>query len=333
MNNISKLLAVILFISPLHVYADTLAVTPGSGVNINGKNDGGGNFTPRHVPCDATNPDICTPIDATKGMGVNELDGSNVTIGAKADAKSTATDTTPLTIMSVLKQISASVQSLVSGITATVSGTVSAIQSGAWNITNITGTISLPTGAGTSANQTSQITQETTTATGVGAPADAAYAGSGSAGLIAVGKGIYNALIAAVPAGTNTIGAFFQANGDPCSSQAHVYTPISLSAAATTVLVSGVSSKKKFICAIMLKNNAANNVALFSGSGATCGTSPHSVMGGQTTGAGFILAANDGFVAGSGSNAIAATSTNADDLCIALSAASQVSGYAVTVDN
>lgn len=39
-----------------------------------------------------------------------EADGANVTLGAKADAKSTATDTTAITIMQVLKQISASVQ-------------------------------------------------------------------------------------------------------------------------------------------------------------------------------------------------------------------------------
>lgn len=37
-------------------------------------------------------------------------DGAVVTLGAKADAKSTATDTTAITIMQVLKQISASVQ-------------------------------------------------------------------------------------------------------------------------------------------------------------------------------------------------------------------------------
>ncbi len=39
-----------------------------------------------------------------------EADGANVTLGTKADAKSTATDTTPITVMSALKQISASVQ-------------------------------------------------------------------------------------------------------------------------------------------------------------------------------------------------------------------------------
>jgi hypothetical protein len=51
------------------------------------------------------------------------VDGAMVTIGAKADAKSTATDTTAVTIMSVLKQISASVQLSVFG-----AGTASAAQ-------------------------------------------------------------------------------------------------------------------------------------------------------------------------------------------------------------
>jgi len=50
-------------------------------------------------------------------FAVQEADGANTTLGAKADAKSTATDTTPITAMSVWKQISASVQSLVTGIT------------------------------------------------------------------------------------------------------------------------------------------------------------------------------------------------------------------------
>lgn len=39
----------------------------------------------------------------------------------------------------------------------TVDGTVSAVQSGTWNINNISGTVSLPTGAATSANQTTTI--------------------------------------------------------------------------------------------------------------------------------------------------------------------------------
>lgn len=43
-------------------------------------------------------------------------DGAMVTVGAKADAKSTATDTTAITLMQVAKQISASVQSLVTAL-------------------------------------------------------------------------------------------------------------------------------------------------------------------------------------------------------------------------
>lgn len=41
--------------------------------------------------------------------------------------------------------------------TLTISGTVAATQSGTWNVTNVSGTVSLPTGASTSANQTTLI--------------------------------------------------------------------------------------------------------------------------------------------------------------------------------
>jgi hypothetical protein len=44
---------------------------------------------------------------------------------------------------------------------ADVSGTVAATQSGTWNITNVSGTVSLPTGAATSANQTTLGSQTT----------------------------------------------------------------------------------------------------------------------------------------------------------------------------
>lgn len=45
------------------------------------------------------------------------------------------------------------VQPTAANLNATVTGTVAATESGTWNITNITGTVSLPTGAATSANQ------------------------------------------------------------------------------------------------------------------------------------------------------------------------------------
>lgn len=48
--------------------------------------------------------------DLTETQPVSMADGANVTLGAKTDAKSTATDATSVTAMQVLKQISASVQ-------------------------------------------------------------------------------------------------------------------------------------------------------------------------------------------------------------------------------
>lgn len=45
-------------------------------------------------------------------------DGANVALGAKADAKNPATDATPISVMAVLKQISASVQAAITSATA-----------------------------------------------------------------------------------------------------------------------------------------------------------------------------------------------------------------------
>lgn len=53
-------------------------------------------------------------------------------------------------------------------------GTVAATQSGTWNVTNISGTVSLPTGAATSANQSTEIASLGTIATNSGTQASAA---------------------------------------------------------------------------------------------------------------------------------------------------------------
>ena len=57
----------------------------------------------------------------------------------------------------------------------------------------------LPTGAATSANQSTEIAAQ-------GTPADTAYAGTGSASIIAALKGVYNATLAPLAAGSNIIG-------------------------------------------------------------------------------------------------------------------------------
>lgn len=45
-------------------------------------------------------------VDNASAIAVSEADGANVTLGAKADARSTATDTTAVSVISVLKEIS-----------------------------------------------------------------------------------------------------------------------------------------------------------------------------------------------------------------------------------
>lgn len=87
---------------------------------------GSGNFKVSLQESNASQAVTGTFWQATQPVSV--ADGSDVTIGAKADAKSTATDTTAVSAMSVWKQISASVQAIASAIagTLTISGTVTA---------------------------------------------------------------------------------------------------------------------------------------------------------------------------------------------------------------
>ncbi len=115
------------------------------------------------------------------GGAATIADGADVTQGAQADAKSTATDTTPISGISVWKQISASVQAIATSLAGTLTvashavtnaGTflVQAAQSGTWNITNISGTVSLPTGASTAANQATEIASLASIDTKAGLP-------------------------------------------------------------------------------------------------------------------------------------------------------------------
>jgi len=62
---------------------------------------------------DITGVSSANPLPVTGTVAETVADGADVTIGAKADAANTATDTTPITAMSVWKQISKSIQALV----------------------------------------------------------------------------------------------------------------------------------------------------------------------------------------------------------------------------
>lgn len=147
-------------------------------------------------------------------------------------------------------------------------------------------------------------------------------------------KALTNLANSPLPAQVNTttnIGNIGQTNGDPCTTVAHVFTPINISTAVNTKIVVGTSAKKTYICHLFLFAAGADNVGLVEGSGTNCATSPLGLIGGATAATGVTLIANQGWSEGSGTNAIAATTVNANDFCAITSASVQLSGVVVTV--
>ena len=123
-----------------------------------------------------------------------------------------------------------------------------------------------------------------------------------------------------------------QLNGDPCSIQAHVYTPISITGATTTKILTPTTGKKIYICHLFLFTAIANNVGIVEGvTGGTCTSSTVGVIGGTTSTNGINFTANQGFESGNGTNFIAQTASVSNDLCFITSAAGPLAGAMVTV--
>ena len=311
--------------------------------------------------------------------------------------------------------------------TQTVSGTVAATESGAWNITNVSGTVSLPTGAATSAKQPAlgtagsaasdvitvqgaasmtkllvtpdsialpahqstnvdQLNGTTTdtnsgtksagtlrvvlatdqpqltnkllvTPDSVALPANQSVnvsqingvtplmgAGNGGTGSLRVNVASDQVAIPASQSGSwtvqpgntpNTTAWLVKLNDgtnseiiDPCLSQTKVYTPISQTA--NTQLIAGTSAKKLYVCHFDIVTATAQNISLMAGTGTTCGSTPHTVIGGSTAATGWNFAANGGIAIGTGESSIAQTGTNADNICLLQSGSGQISGILVT---
>lgn len=188
-------------------------------------------------------------------VAVTKADASDVTLGAKADAKSTATDTTAITVMQVLKEISAMAQA----------------------------PAALP------ANQSVNVNQK---------------------------------------AGSTLV-------ADPCETQAKITD--SFSGTANTQLIAGTSAKKIYFCSFSVLVGAATNIAIVEGTGSVCATGVAKfpgLSGGTTaaTGWNFTSTNGGGFAMGNGGSSIAAEGTNADNVCVLVSAANQTNiGYSYVV--
>lgn len=250
---------------------------------------------------------------------VSIADGSEVTLGAKADAKNAATDSTAVSIMSVLKEISSLEQAPASR--AVTNGGTFAVQ-----VTSAPSTA--VTNAGTFAVQeatldgaiSSSVLQDnikqwnahTAAECGVsGCPAVGGNQADGSAlsgqPITMAGKGSGNANIPVV-----------------CDN----WTPFSLASTTSLKLVSKISAKQVYICSINIVVAAANDVALIEGTKTTtdCDTSAAGMAGGATAATGWNFAANGGLTQGSGVGTIMRTATANHDVCLLASANTQVSG-------
>ncbi len=97
----------------LHAVIDsgsTTAVTQATGTNLHAVIDSGSTTAVTQATASNLNATVVGTGTFATQAAATIADGADVTLGAKADAKSTATDTTAITLMQVAKQISASVQ-------------------------------------------------------------------------------------------------------------------------------------------------------------------------------------------------------------------------------
>ena len=169
-----------------------------------------------------------------------------------------------------------------------------------------------------------------------GATLDAAV---GAATAPTNGQAVLGVFNTTAPAPTNGQSAALQLSAlsnllveQGCAGQSVANTsvkPINNAASSSNLLlVTGVASKKVYICAIDVVVNAANNVALVEGTTTTnpCDTGTAGMAGGATAATGWNFAANGGLTKGNGQGIVYKEATAADNVCLFFSAASQVSG-------
>lgn len=224
----------------------------------------------------------------------------------------------------------------------------------------------LPTGAATSALQSSAAAAKGEGATGAAVPSGAQYVGLNSGGNllgwaakagntyaatdVVPGVAVVNTQVAVAnnadgvsatsPAGSPVVNYNYLWNGttwdrqkpstavvNPCESVAQTSLPISITTATTTQIVAASASNKTYICSLFLTSAAADNVGIVEGTGGTCGTGTAGVIGGATAANGPNFAANGGvFLQAGGKVAVAQTAGTNVGLCLITSAATPLAG-------
>lgn len=242
-------------------------------------------------------------------------DGADVTLGAKADARSTATDTTAVTIMQVLKEISFMLQTPAAlpnnqstniaqwGGTTVVNGGVAGIVAVGGNVANaVTATANpVPVGGVFTTSPTTLTTGQTatlqftaaqnakidlTTVAGTALSTNVGAAGTGTPRVVDVASGTTGS---AVPTQAGYIGAQdASANliGDVVCTSSKIYDA---STSGNTELVAISGSKHVYVCGWEVLSGGTVNVSLVAGTGTACASAASGATSTGTTGASAAL--------------------------------------------
>lgn len=114
---------------------------------------------------------------------------------------------------------------------------------------------------------------------------------------------------------------------DPCFGLVKSF--FSISQTANTQIITGTSAKKIYFCSINIGPSAdAENITIVEGTGTVCATNTITVPGfpAATAASGWQMAANGGLTYGAGIGSIAATSVNADNVCLFMSGSGRIAG-------
>jgi hypothetical protein len=259
---------------------------------------------------------------ATSNVNISQFGGVSVTLGQKAMAASM-----PVVLSSDQSAIPVTPAANSAVNVAQVAGTTAATNAGTANA----GTQRVIVASDQSAIPVTPAANSAVNVAQVAGTTAATNAGTANAGTQRVIVASDQSAIPVTPAANSAVNLNQVAGAapDPCFGQPKVVALINL--AANTRIVTGTSAKKTYICALNLVAAAATNVAIVEGSGSTCGTSTLGLFGGPAAATGWNLAANGGIAYGAGTGSLGATTVNANDVCVLVSAGNQISGSIVYV--
>lgn len=331
MNKIIGIALALLVSTAAHAADNAIVLTPGTGVTMRSIDIGAGVQAPGHALVDASGAQLgisgaplyirgasaafASGAFASGAFATGSMVDLLTIIGSKTGGTAAASSSLAGCVYNT------SAPTLTNGQQAGVQCTVNGYPIVSVNNTNANG-------QATMANSSPVVIASNQTAnalwghgvTGAAVPANATYFGFNSGGNL-TGPAVATPLPVRQSDGTNVAAL------DPCQTGTVNSTPINISTATTTRIATESASVKIYICHLSIVTNAANNVALIEGTGASCsGGTPAGMAGGTTASSGWNFSANGGISLGMGGYSINQTANQAYSVCLVTSAATQLSG-------